>query len=135
MTIPPLLSRLILRSSFGTTALLSLICALTLIAMQPAQAQIFTVLHNFTGGADGKSPNAGLTMDAGANLYGTTANGARGHGTVFKLSYKGSGWIFTPLYAFEEGSDGATPALGVIIGSNGSRMARPNMEGYHNATP
>src|ERR1700678_1690903 len=120
MTIPKALIWLILRSTLRTTVLaLPLICTLTLIAMQPAQAQTFSVLHNFTGGADGNSPLAGLTMDAGGNLYGMTSIGGRGGGTVFKLSYKASGWIFAPLYAFEGVPDGANPFSGVIIAPTG----------------
>jgi uncharacterized repeat protein (TIGR03803 family) len=47
----------------------------------------FTVLHTFTGGADGGNPAAGLVMDKGGNLYGTTyGGGPHGHGTVFKLT-------------------------------------------------
>ncbi len=47
----------------------------------------FTVLHTFSGGADGGNPAAGLVMDKEGNLYGTTSTGgAHGHGTVFKLT-------------------------------------------------
>ncbi|HEY5177523.1 MAG TPA: hypothetical protein VII95_18350 [Terriglobales bacterium] len=38
---------------------------------QTAQAQTFTVIHAFTGGADGARPYAGPTMDLEGNLYGT----------------------------------------------------------------
>ena len=31
-----------------------------------------TVLHSFTGGADGSTPYAGLIQDGAGNLYGTT---------------------------------------------------------------
>jgi uncharacterized repeat protein (TIGR03803 family) len=34
-----------------------------------------TVLHNFTGGADGAFPYAGLMMDKAGNLYGTASQG------------------------------------------------------------
>jgi hypothetical protein len=47
----------------------------------PAQAQTFNVIHNFTGGdgsMDGARPEAGLTIDAAGNLYGTTLLGGSG---------------------------------------------------------
>jgi uncharacterized repeat protein (TIGR03803 family) len=52
-----------------------------------------TVLHTFTGGADGADPSAGLIMDNAGNLYGTTFFGADkkgecapdGCGAIFKL--------------------------------------------------
>ncbi|MGO9561316.1 MAG: hypothetical protein ACLPPV_01590, partial [Candidatus Korobacteraceae bacterium] len=40
-----------------------------------AQAQTYTVLHEFTGGQDGAAPRAGVTLDQGGNLYGTTSAG------------------------------------------------------------
>jgi|CZKH01.1.fsa_nt_gi uncharacterized repeat protein (TIGR03803 family) len=52
-----------------------------------------TLLHSFTGGADGADPYAGLTMDAGGNLCGTTVAGGlpgciydQGCGVVFKIT-------------------------------------------------
>ena len=45
-----------------------------------------TVLHSFTGGADGAVPYAGLVLDAAGNFYGTTtAGGASNFGTVFEI--------------------------------------------------
>ena len=45
-----------------------------------------TVLHNFTGGADGSLPFAGLTRDAAGTLFGTTYEGGmRSTGVVFAL--------------------------------------------------
>jgi len=44
-----------------------------------------TVLHRFTGGADGAFPWAGLVMDTCGALYGTTYEGGYGDGVVFKL--------------------------------------------------
>ncbi|MGC9948411.1 MAG: choice-of-anchor tandem repeat GloVer-containing protein [Bryobacteraceae bacterium] len=50
-----------------------------------------TVLHAFTGGADGGSPYAGLIFDPAGNLYGTTTAGGNDTvGVVFKLSGAGS---------------------------------------------
>ena len=52
-----------------------------------APTRVETVLHSFTGTADGGYPQSGLIMDALGNFYGTTlAGGASGKGTVFKLT-------------------------------------------------
>jgi uncharacterized repeat protein (TIGR03803 family) len=91
-----------------------------MFAAQSAQAQSFTVLHNFTGGLDGSSPYAGLSMDRGGNLYGTASAGGKGYGTVFKLSHRGSGWVFDPIYAFAGGANGEGPTARVILGPDGT---------------
>jgi uncharacterized repeat protein (TIGR03803 family) len=98
----------------------SLVCALTILSLQPAQAQTFNVLHNFTGGMDGSSPYAGLSLDQAGNLYGTTSAGGSGYGAVFELSRKGSGWVFRPLYSFAGGGDGEGPVARVVVGPNGT---------------
>jgi uncharacterized repeat protein (TIGR03803 family) len=47
----------------------------------------FTVLYNFTGGADGANPSAALVKDAKGNLYGTASySGTYNEGTVFKIT-------------------------------------------------
>src|SRR5580658_6853701 len=49
-----------------------------------------TVLYNFTGGADGGWPKAGLIRDSAGNFYGTAyLGGAYGFGVVFKLDTTG----------------------------------------------
>lgn len=50
-----------------------------------------TVLYSFAGGNDGESPFDGVISDAAGNLYGTTAYGGGGIGTVFELSPTGGG--------------------------------------------
>ena len=74
-----------------------------------------TILHSFTGGADGGQPVAGVIRDSQGNLYGTTSTGGNlsgvcgalgGCGVVFKLDTSG---VLTPLHAFTGGADGATP--------------------------
>lgn len=70
-----------------------------------------TVLHSFTGGADGAFPYADLALDAAGSLYGTTANGGSGsvgagNGVVFKIDATGNESV---LYTFKGGSDGAQP--------------------------
>jgi hypothetical protein len=62
------------------TAVLALVvvCVLPTVVTQSAQAQTYKVIFNFTGGMDGASPFAGLTIDRG-NLYGTTSSGEEDH--------------------------------------------------------
>jgi uncharacterized repeat protein (TIGR03803 family) len=71
------------------------------------------ILHSFAGGNDGMMPTAGLIMDAGGNLYGTTIDGGslKG-GTVFKLAANGAE---TVLYAFEGNSGGDGPYAGLVM--------------------
>jgi len=77
-----------------------------------------TVLHNFTGGTDGANPFAELVRDAAGNFYGTTtAGGAFGLGTVFKL---GKGGKETVLHSFIGGpNDGCEPYGGLLQGTTG----------------
>jgi uncharacterized repeat protein (TIGR03803 family) len=86
-----------------------------------AQAQTYTVVHDFTGGLDGDSPYAGLTIDRAGNLEGTTfSGGAADEGAVFKLVHNGSNWTVNPLYSFAGGTDGSHPQARVIIGPDGN---------------
>jgi len=94
----------------------------------PAQAQIFQVIYNFTGGADGANPAAGLTMDQAGNYYGTATAGGAGFGSVFKLVRRNSAWVLTPLYSFAGGNDGAGPYSRVTIGPDG-RLYGTTQEG------
>lgn len=48
---------------------------------------IYTSVHDFTGGSDGKSPIGHLTLRTNGKLYGTTySGGACGAGVVFEIS-------------------------------------------------
>lgn len=126
MTIRELHSRLALGSGLYTSIAVALIGALTLLAPS-IQAQTYTVLHNFSGGADGSFPYVSLTLDRAGNLYGVAALGGLtgacngyGCGTVYKLTQQGSGWVLNPLYSFTGGSDGAVPYGRVLVGPNGT---------------
>ena len=47
----------------------------------------YTVLYNFTGGADGGNPFAGVVTDASGGLYGTAAiGGTKTSGVMYKLN-------------------------------------------------
>ena len=91
-----------------------------------------TVLHVFTGGADGGGPSGGnLILDAAGNIYGTThaggsasdcvGSGQTGCGVVFEIS-KGSrgGWYETVLYTFNGTTDGAYPAGALVFDAAGN---------------
>lgn len=106
-----------------------LVCAFSMLLTPLAWAQTFTVLHYFTGGADGGNPVAGLTIDQSGNLYGTTNYGGgsdcfdagySGCGVAFKLSLHGSTWLLTPLYEFQGGDDGAFPIADLTLASDGT---------------
>ena len=72
----------------------------------------FTVLHTFTGGADGSGPQAGLLMDNAGNLFGSAIQGGdSGDGTVFEITKSGT---FTRLYSFTGGADGRSPNGGLV---------------------
>jgi uncharacterized repeat protein (TIGR03803 family) len=92
-------------------------CVMAVLVAHSAQAQTYQVLHGFTGGTDGSSPAAGVTLDAKGNLYGTTpaggdsACGNFGCGVVFRLSQTGHE---TLLHTFKNGRDGAYPYAGLI---------------------
>jgi uncharacterized repeat protein (TIGR03803 family) len=109
---------------------IGLLCAFAAVAAQRVQAQTFTVIHTFTDGSDGANPQAGLTIDAGGNLYGTALRGGAGYGTVFKLARRNSQWLLTPLYNFAGGFDGVQPAGRVTIGPDGALYGTTLGGGY-----
>jgi uncharacterized repeat protein (TIGR03803 family) len=109
---------------YGTTSLAGAHGDGTIFELTPNSAGTWdnTVLHAFTGGADGATPSAPLTFGPDGNLYGTTENGgAYGYGNVFQLTRGGSGvWQEKVLHQFTNGSDGASPQSGLIFDSKGN---------------
>ncbi len=80
---------------------------LTAVAIPPAQAQTFHVVHNFSGGTDGGDPMNGFIVN-GQILYGTaTSGGTSNNGVAFKINAKTG--VETVLHNFAGGADGATP--------------------------
>jgi uncharacterized repeat protein (TIGR03803 family) len=76
-----------------------------------------TTLASFDG-ADGSLPNAGVTLDASGNLYGTASGGgASSDGTLFELA-AGSHTI-TTLADFN-GTNGSNPYSSVTFGPDGA---------------
>jgi uncharacterized repeat protein (TIGR03803 family) len=89
-----------------------------------------TVLHTFTGGADGASPLWGVIRDQSGNLYGAaTGGGTSGNGVVYKVDTSGKE---TVLHNFTGGSDGGSPFGQVIFDGAGSLIGTTQSGGAHN---
>ena len=98
--------------------------------------QNYQVIHTFSGGDDGATPDAGLTPDGHGNYYGTTySGGAHGQGTVFKIKPHGSGWLLSTVYVFTGGADGNEPTTGVTFGPDGSVYGVNSGSAVYNLRP
>jgi uncharacterized repeat protein (TIGR03803 family) len=86
-----------------------------------------TVLHNFTGGADGAGPYYPPVEGNDGNFYGTTSEGgnpnacvtfgpAPGAGTIYKVTPSGT---FTTLYQFDS-FNGCSPRGPMVLGADGN---------------
>ena len=84
-----------------------------------------TVIYAFQGGsADGANPLSSLVFDDVGNLYGTTsAGGAQGIGTAFRLTPSAAGqtlWTQFAVYSFKGGpTDGSAPYAGLTSDGSG----------------
>ena len=102
---------------YGTTTLGGAVGAGTVFKLSRTETE--TILHSFTGGADGIFPQAALILDKNGNLYGTTEyGGSFDLGTVFELTPTG---METVLHSFaNDGTDGIYPLAGVAIDTAGN---------------
>jgi uncharacterized repeat protein (TIGR03803 family) len=90
----------------------------------------FTVLHGFQS-AEGGIPYAGLIQGRDSALYGTTsAGGANGKGTIFKLNIDGTGYTILKSLGV---NDGVSPLAPIIQGSNGVLYGTTSFGGNPNA--
>ncbi|MGP0019298.1 MAG: choice-of-anchor tandem repeat GloVer-containing protein [Candidatus Sulfotelmatobacter sp.] len=88
----------------------------------------YTVLHDFTGGADGGNPNADFTLGTDGNLYSTTSvGGSSGNGVIFKLTTAG---VFTVLYNFD-GTHGSNPQSNLTLSTDGLFYGETESGGAH----
>lgn len=86
------------------------------------------VLKSFVG-ADGLSPQAGLTLSTDGTLFGTTCNGGISNlGTVFKLARDGND--FAVLHGFTGGADGENPSVALIEGRDGALYGTTKVGDY-----
>jgi uncharacterized repeat protein (TIGR03803 family) len=105
---------------YGTTELGGITGCLsgcgTVFRLSPTLAGAWeeTILHTFTGGADGGGSESPLIFDAAGNLYGTA-------GVVFELSPTANGgWKETVLYTFSAGADGDGSFTGLTFDAAGN---------------
>lgn len=125
--------------------MMTLLVVTLLFALTTANAQTYSVIHAFSGGADGALPLSGLTMDRAGNFYGTAASGGNtslmcvqdawsGCGTIYKLMKHGSQWITSPLYQFRGAPDGSSPWGRVTIGPDGAIYGTTQIGGTGSCT-
>jgi len=103
---------------YGTTFGNGLTSYGTVFRVSPAGKE--TVLHTFTGGADGGFPYYGsLVLDPATGLYGTTSFGGAYNyfGTVFKVDKTGQ---YSVIYSFTGGADGGQPNTSLIRDAAGN---------------
>jgi uncharacterized repeat protein (TIGR03803 family) len=87
-----------------------------------------TVLYRFLGAPDPAYPTTGLTVDAHGNLYGTTtAGGAYGFGTVYRVTPTG---VETVLYSFTNQADGGYPTGTLFLDTQGNFYGTTAAGGY-----
>ncbi len=81
----------------------------------PAAGGSITMLHSFTGAADGQYPGASTLTSDGSTLYGVVAEGgSSGDGTIFSLPVGGG--AITVLHHFV-GDDGSSPRGRLLLES------------------
>ncbi len=81
-------------------------------------AGVITTLYSFDNSTDGAAPYGGVTLTTDGNFYGTSYGGSGApNGTIFKLTPSG---VFTTLYSFTGGTDGALPVAPPIQGTDGN---------------
>jgi uncharacterized repeat protein (TIGR03803 family) len=87
-----------------------------------------TVLWNFTGGADGGQPYAGVVRDPQGNLYGTTLTGGTfGLGTVYEVTGQNAEKV---LVSFDLANGGA-PFGGLVRDGQGNLYGMTSGGGAH----
>ena len=88
----------------------------------PNGAWTFTVIHAFTGGADGSTGSAGRMIVRDGHLYGAaTTGGTYGSGVVFQLTPRAVGeWLFRTIYSFRGQPDGSFPYGALLFDGSGN---------------
>jgi len=82
------------------------------------------ILYPFKAASDGALPNGNLVLDAKGRLYGTTASGGNGDGTIFKVAPPAgnrANWKESVLHVFNSCGvpDGCLPSAGLALDAAG----------------
>ncbi len=116
---------------YGTTIAGGARLAGTVFKIDPAGNE--TILHRFSGRPDGRTPLAGLTIDAQGNLYGGTEFGGTGTncgdsgcGVIFKIDSAGRESV---LYSFSGGEDGSETGATLLVDSAGNLYGMTGLGG------
>jgi uncharacterized repeat protein (TIGR03803 family) len=107
---------------YGTAARYGSAGAGTVFKISPSGTE--STLYSFGSfRGDGANPYSGLIPGPGGVLYGDTVNGGPnpcGCGVVYELVPSGSGYTETVIYAFQGGSDGASPVGSLFLDQSGA---------------
>jgi len=86
----------------------------------------YSVIVPFLGGL--QSP---ISLGPDGNIYGTNyADGSRGDGSVFELTYSQGMWTHNILHSFGNGYDGALPLSSVAFDANGNLYGTTTFGGH-----
>jgi uncharacterized repeat protein (TIGR03803 family) len=85
------------------------------------------ILHDFSGGKDGRYPDSPLLLDGAGSLYGGASGDNTQAGDVFEISPSGASWGIRVLYTFTGGKDGRFP--GSVIGRGAELFGTASLGG------
>ena len=77
-------------------------------------------LYDFLPG-QAQNVASGLVVGADRTLFGVSGQGgAHGYGSVYKLTFAGSGWAYSTVYDFTGGTDGSNPQGPLVLDAQGN---------------
>ena len=110
---------------------LAITTTLLLASVSVAYAQL-SVLHAFTGGADGKNPYYGAPVVSGSKIYGANNLGANGGGVVFSVDTDGTN--YSEVHTFTNASPDGYEPLGSVVLSGSTLYGTTYYGGSGNGT-